>query len=48
MRDPDFTLAARPAGVSYGSWRWVAVIPYLVACGVELLSVDQTDLKAPW
>jgi nucleobase:cation symporter-1, NCS1 family len=35
-----------PRGV-YGGWRWVAVIPYLVACGVELLFVDQTDLKGP-
>jgi NCS1 family nucleobase:cation symporter-1 len=32
---------------SYGGWRWVAVIPYLVAVGAELLFVDQTDLKGP-
>jgi nucleobase:cation symporter-1, NCS1 family len=31
----------------YGGWRWVAVIPYLVAVGVELLFIDQTDLKGP-
>jgi nucleobase:cation symporter-1, NCS1 family len=31
----------------YGGWRWVAVIPYLVAVGAELLFVDQTDLKGP-
>jgi nucleobase:cation symporter-1, NCS1 family len=31
----------------YGGWRWVAVIPYLVAVGLELLFVDQTDLKGP-
>jgi len=35
-----------PRGV-YGGWRWVAVIPYLVAVGAELLFVDQTDLKGP-
>jgi nucleobase:cation symporter-1, NCS1 family len=35
-----------PRGI-YGGWRWVAVIPYLVAVGVELLFVDQTDLKGP-
>jgi NCS1 family nucleobase:cation symporter-1 len=35
-----------PRGI-YGAWRWVAVIPYLIACGVELLFVDQTDLKGP-
>jgi len=31
----------------YGGFRWVAVIPYLVAVGSELLFVDQTDLKGP-
>jgi nucleobase:cation symporter-1, NCS1 family len=31
----------------YGGWRWPAVVPYLVAVGVELLFVDQTDLKGP-
>jgi NCS1 family nucleobase:cation symporter-1 len=31
----------------YGGWRWVAVIPYLLAVGAELLFVDQTDLKGP-
>jgi len=31
----------------YGGWRWVAVVPYLVAVGAELLFVDQTDLKGP-
>jgi NCS1 family nucleobase:cation symporter-1 len=35
-----------PRGI-YGAWRWVAVIPYLVALGLELLFVDQTDLKGP-
>ena len=35
-----------PRGI-YGGWRWVAVIPYLVALGLELLFVDQTDLKGP-
>ena len=35
-----------PRGI-YGGWRWVAVIPYLIALGVELLFVDQTDLKGP-
>jgi len=35
-----------PRGI-YRGWRWVAVVPYLVACGVELLFVDQTDLKGP-
>ena len=35
-----------PHGI-YGGWRWVAVIPYVVAVGVELLFVDQTDLKGP-
>ncbi len=35
-----------PRGI-YGGWRWVAVIPYLVAVGLELLFVDQTDLKGP-
>jgi nucleobase:cation symporter-1, NCS1 family len=35
-----------PRGI-YGAWRWVAVIPYLIACGTELLFVDQTDLKGP-
>jgi hypothetical protein len=35
-----------PRGV-YGGWRWVAVIPYLVAVGVEFLFVDQTDIKGP-
>jgi nucleobase:cation symporter-1, NCS1 family len=35
-----------PRGV-YGGFRWVAVIPYLVAVGAELLFVDQTDLKGP-
>jgi nucleobase:cation symporter-1, NCS1 family len=36
-----------PRGI-YGGWRWVAVIPYLVAVGLELLFVDQTDLKGPF
>ena len=27
-----------PHGV-YGGWRWVAVIPYLIALGLELLFV---------
>jgi nucleobase:cation symporter-1, NCS1 family len=31
----------------YGGWRWAAVIPYLVAVGLELLFVDQADLKGP-
>jgi nucleobase:cation symporter-1, NCS1 family len=35
-----------PRGI-YGGWRWTAVIPYLVAVGLELLFVDQTDLKGP-
>lgn len=35
-----------PRGI-YGGWRWVAVIPYLIALGLELLFVDQTDLKGP-
>jgi nucleobase:cation symporter-1, NCS1 family len=35
-----------PRGI-YGGFRWVAVIPYLVAVGAELLFVDQTDLKGP-
>jgi nucleobase:cation symporter-1, NCS1 family len=35
-----------PRGI-YGAWRWVAVIPYLIAVGLELLFVDQTDLKGP-
>jgi len=35
-----------PRGI-YGGWRWVAVIPYLVAVGLELLFVDQVDLKGP-
>jgi nucleobase:cation symporter-1, NCS1 family len=32
---------------SYGGWRWTAVIPYLIAVGLELLFVDQADLKGP-
>jgi nucleobase:cation symporter-1, NCS1 family len=36
-----------PRGI-YGGWRWVAVIPYLIAVGLELLFVDQTDLKGPF
>jgi nucleobase:cation symporter-1, NCS1 family len=31
----------------YGAWRWVAVIPYLVAVGSEFLFIDQTDFKGP-
>jgi NCS1 family nucleobase:cation symporter-1 len=35
-----------PRGI-YGGWRWVAVIPYLIAVGLELLFVDQADFKGP-
>jgi NCS1 family nucleobase:cation symporter-1 len=35
-----------PRGI-YGGWRWVAVIPYLIAVGLELLFVNQADLKGP-
>jgi nucleobase:cation symporter-1, NCS1 family len=31
----------------YGAWRWVAVIPYLLAVGSEFLFIDQTDFKGP-
>jgi len=42
----DVASFCNPRGI-YGGWRWVAVIPYLIAVGVELLFVDQTDLKGP-
>ena len=42
----DVTAFFNPRG-TYGGFRWVAVIPYLVAVGAELLFVDQTDLKGP-
>jgi len=42
----DVTAFFNPRGI-YGGFRWVAVIPYLVAVGAELLFVDQTDLKGP-
>jgi nucleobase:cation symporter-1, NCS1 family len=42
----DVAAFFNPRGV-YGGFRWVAVIPYLVAVGAELLFVDQTDLKGP-
>ncbi len=42
----DVSAFYTPRGI-YGGWRWVAVIPYLVAVGLELLFVDQTDLKGP-
>jgi nucleobase:cation symporter-1, NCS1 family len=42
----DVAAFFNPRGV-YGGFRWVAVIPYLIAVGSELLFVDQTDLKGP-
>jgi nucleobase:cation symporter-1, NCS1 family len=42
----DVASFCTPRGV-YGGWRLVAVIPYLVAVGLEFLFVDQTDLKGP-
>jgi nucleobase:cation symporter-1, NCS1 family len=42
----DVAAFFKPRGV-YGGFRWVAVIPYLIAVGSELLFVDQTDLKGP-
>ncbi len=42
----DVAAFFNPRG-EYGGFRWVAVIPYLVAVGAELLFVDQTDLKGP-
>jgi nucleobase:cation symporter-1, NCS1 family len=42
----DVSAFYTPRGI-YGGWRWVAVIPYLVAVGLELLFVDQVDLKGP-
>ncbi len=43
----DVSAFYTPRGI-YGGWRWVAVIPYLIAVGLELLFVDQTDLKGPF
>jgi nucleobase:cation symporter-1, NCS1 family len=43
----DVAAFFNPRGI-YGGFRWVAVIPYLVAVGLEFLFVDQTDLKGPF
>ncbi len=35
-----------PRGI-YGRWRWVAIVPYLIALAAEVPFVDQTDYVGP-